>query len=89
MIPSTDAETLPRVGDAQRVLFVDASAGVSGDMFLGALVDLGVPVRFLREQLGKLGPLEFRIARSRVLRGGIRGTRCAGPNDAVRVEHVG
>lgn len=34
--------------------YCDCFSGISGDMFLGALVDAGVPVDVLREQLGRL-----------------------------------
>jgi len=37
-----------------RLLFVDGSAGASGDMILGALVDLGVPMAHLRRILQTL-----------------------------------
>ena len=68
---------------SQRLLYVDASAGVSGDMFLGSLVDLGVPIRVVRQELAKLGPLDFRLVRARVSRGGIRAThiRVVTPGD--------
>lgn len=36
------------------IAYVDISSGVSGDMFLGALVDLGVPVDWLTKQLSKV-----------------------------------
>jgi len=40
--------------EQQRALFYQPSCGLSGDMHLAALVDLGVPEDWLREQLAKL-----------------------------------
>ena len=38
----------------KKVLYYDCFAGISGDMHLGAMVDLGVPADFLRAELEKL-----------------------------------
>lgn len=38
-----------------KILYLDCQAGVSGDMTVGALLDLGVPLDHLRAELGKLG----------------------------------
>jgi uncharacterized protein (TIGR00299 family) protein len=38
-----------------RVAYLDCPTGLSGDMCLGALVDAGVPLSYLVEQLGRLG----------------------------------
>ncbi|HEV2176624.1 MAG TPA: nickel pincer cofactor biosynthesis protein LarC [Terriglobia bacterium] len=56
-----------------KIAYLDCSSGVSGDMFLGACLDAGLPVEQLQAELAKLrlGAYEFRTAR--VLRGGIAG----------------
>ena len=42
------------MSSGRRVLWVDATAGASGDMILGALVDLGVPLARVRRALESL-----------------------------------
>lgn len=37
-----------------RVMYLDCFAGISGNMFLGAMLDAGLPEQYLREELGKL-----------------------------------
>ncbi|NWG45633.1 MAG: nickel pincer cofactor biosynthesis protein LarC [Alphaproteobacteria bacterium] len=61
---------------AETVLYFDCFSGISGDMTIGALVDLGVPAAFLLEELGKL-PLrsEFDLSFERGEKRGIAGTR--------------
>lgn len=41
-------------GDAVNILYFDCYAGISGDMTVGALLDLGVPFDVLRDQLARL-----------------------------------
>ncbi len=54
-----------------KILYVDATAGAAGDMILGALVDLGVPLAHLRRMLATL-PLDgWRIASRKVVRAGV------------------
>jgi pyridinium-3,5-bisthiocarboxylic acid mononucleotide nickel chelatase len=56
-------------------LYLDLSAGVSGDMFVGALLDLGVSADDLRRQLRQLPVDGYRIHAEARLKGAIRGTK--------------
>ncbi|MCK4748366.1 MAG: DUF111 family protein, partial [Bacteroidales bacterium] len=58
-----------------KILYYDCFAGISGDMNLGALVDLGVDAGFLESELGKLNIEGFRLEVERDIRKGIRGTK--------------
>lgn len=57
------------------VLYYDCFAGISGDMNLGALVDLGVDREWLRAELRKLPIGAFELEFSRDSRRGIGGTK--------------
>lgn len=59
----------------KRVLYYDCFAGISGDMHLGALVDLGVPAEHLEKELGLLNIEGFRLEVEPDMRKGISGTR--------------
>ncbi|MDP9382150.1 MAG: nickel pincer cofactor biosynthesis protein LarC [Chloroflexota bacterium] len=56
-------------------LYLDAYSGVSGDMFLGVLLDLGVPLSHLSEQLGSLSVSGWRLEAETASQHGITGTR--------------
>jgi uncharacterized protein (TIGR00299 family) protein len=51
-----------------KTLFFDPFAGISGDMTLGALVDLGVPFEVLKSELSKLGLDGYELSARRVSR---------------------
>ena len=57
-----------------RIAYLDCFSGISGDMFLGALVDAGVSAKLLEETVAALG-LGARLEISRVVRGGIAATK--------------
>lgn len=59
----------------KRILYYDCFAGISGDMNLGALVDLGVDAGYLEAELGKLDIEGFRLEVERDMRKGISGTK--------------
>lgn len=54
-----------------KTLYIDAFSGISGDMFLGALVDLGVDLDHLREQLVRLNLSGYSLEAERTHRRGL------------------
>ena len=57
-----------------RIAYLECFSGMSGDMFLGALVDAGVPSRVLEDAVAALG-VDARLEISRVVRSGISATK--------------
>lgn len=57
-----------------KILYYDCFAGISGDMNLGALIDLGVDPEYLKAELGKLNIEGFHLNIEKTLRRGISGT---------------
>ena len=58
-----------------KLLYLDCFAGISGDMFLGALIDLGVSVDALRAELAKLKLPGYTISTRRVAKQNISATK--------------
>jgi len=58
-----------------RVAYFDCASGASGDMVLGALVDLGLPLGRLRAELAKLPLTGYRLEARKVDRAGIQATK--------------
>ena len=70
-----------------RIAYLDCFSGISGDMFLGALVDAGVSSKLLEDTVAALD-IGARIEVSRVIRSGITATKidvyCHGEKDLPR-----
>ena len=66
----------PERADCMQILYYDCYAGISGDMNLGAMVDLGVDPAYLISELSRLKlDNEFRLEVSRKQKMGITGTK--------------
>ncbi|MZP30398.1 nickel pincer cofactor biosynthesis protein LarC [Heliobacterium undosum] len=61
--------------NGHNILVVDPVSGAAGDMWLGALVDLGVPWEELTEALRGLGVDGYELRRESVISKGIRATK--------------
>jgi hypothetical protein len=58
-----------------RLLYYDCFAGISGDMNLGALIDLGVDVAYLKSELARLPVHGYDLKVEKGIRKGISGTK--------------
>ncbi|MDP2210844.1 MAG: nickel pincer cofactor biosynthesis protein LarC [Candidatus Aquicultor sp.] len=58
-----------------KVAYFDCFAGVSGDMIAGALLDLGLPLALLEEQLAKVGIDGYEISAGRTQKNHIGATK--------------
>ncbi len=57
-----------------KILYFDCFAGISGDMALGAFIDMGIDKLALESELKKLGVDGWSLSTSGDSRGGVRGT---------------
>ncbi|MEG0377748.1 MAG: nickel pincer cofactor biosynthesis protein LarC [Eubacterium sp.] len=59
-----------------KILYFDCFAGISGDMTLGAFLDVGVDPEYLKKDLEKLGVPGFHLEIEKTQKRGISGTKC-------------
>ena len=64
--------------------YFDCFSGISGDMTLGALIDLGIPADWLQNELSRLPLTGFQITAKPVVRNGIQATGVS-----VDIQHAG
>src|SRR5215213_1029711 len=70
-----DSAAIPEGAGLMRLLYFDCFAGVSGDMIIGALLDLGLGLGELRGQLASLDLSGYELSAGPVKRGGIAATK--------------
>src|SRR5262245_45623076 len=58
-----------------KTLYLDLFSGISGDMFIGALIDLGVDSRALEHELEKLDVGGYHLHIGKATKGTISGTK--------------
>lgn len=58
-----------------KILYYDCFSGISGDMNLGAMIDLGISKTYLVKELGKLNLKGWKIIAEKDQRHGIQGTK--------------
>ncbi len=60
---------------SQRIAYLDCHSGISGDMFLGAMLDAGFPLETLRQALASLPVSGYELKLEQFQDKGIRGVR--------------
>ncbi|MCX7773544.1 MAG: LarC family nickel insertion protein, partial [Clostridia bacterium] len=66
-----------------KILYIDCLSGISGDMTIGAFLDLGVDPGYLKQELSKLHVHGYELAVQKKMMRGITGTDF----DVILVEH--
>lgn len=70
-----------------KILYYDCFSGISGDMNLAAMIDLGVPEGYLRQELARLLLKDYSILISEDIRNSIKGTKVRIQTKADSYEH--
>ncbi len=68
-----------------RIAYFDCFSGASGDMLIGSLLDAGLALRRLEQELGRLGVSGFELSATKGMKGELSGTKF---NVDAKEEHV-
>ena len=58
-----------------KTIYFDCFSGVSGDMIIASLIDLGLDINFLKNELEKLNLKNYEIEAKKIIKGGIAATK--------------
>lgn len=58
-----------------KIAYFDCFSGISGDMIIGALIDLGLDTGYLGKELGKLNLRQYKISSKKTIKSGISATK--------------
>lgn len=58
-----------------KVAYIDCFSGLSGDIFIGMMIDAGLPLQLLKQTLAELPVKGYTISTRRVMKGAIRCTK--------------
>ncbi len=58
-----------------KIAYFDCFSGISGDMIIGALIDLGLDIKFLERELKKINLDNYRIESKKTIKNGISATK--------------
>ena len=58
-----------------KTLYFDCFSGISGDMIIGALLDLGLDFEHLKKELKKLNIEDYKIYSKKIVKNGITATK--------------
>ena len=58
-----------------KILYFDCFSGISGDMIIGSLLDLGMDFKFLEKELKELKLQNYKITAKKIVKNGISATK--------------
>ena len=58
-----------------KIIYFDCFSGISGDMIIGSLLDLGLGFKYLEKELGKLKLKNYKVEGKKTVKSGISATK--------------